>query len=366
MNLNTTKTVSQSSENRSTKRLILTITSVMLCVLLNWARQANAATPPITLCVSTVAKTMHDGQSVVFWGFTRTCGAANGNGVLPGPPVEVGVGETLNLTLSVPMMTTPWETMMGDYRGHTIHMHGADVQTLEDGVPDTGASVTGDTYTWTPTAEMAGTYMYHCHVHTVKHLEMGMYGPLLVVPKDASGNPLRQLTPDIPGKPTLTAYDFIQTYLFSAVDPAYHAADAVGDAPVFADYNPKYFLLNGKESINSSGAAVAAETLTAARNSKVALRLIGLHSVKGTFKILDSNGNAQPFTVYVQDGRQWPAPETVTSLDIGPAQRFDIIFSTPSTSGTWHPQLEYQKLRDSSPGVRAPYVNGTVFGNVTF
>ena len=100
--------------------------------------------------------------------------------------------------------------------------------------------------------------------------------------------------------------------------------------------------------------------------SKVALRLIGLHSVKGTFRILDNLGNEQQFTVHVQDGRQYPTPELATRLDIGPAQRFDIIFTTPATvSGTWYPQFEYQKLRDASPGgARVPYA--TVFGSVTF
>ena len=369
MKRNASKSISHTNVNHTIQYHVLTITAAVMCTLLIPVYSAHAATAPITLCVSTVPMTMHDGKSVTFWGYTPTCGATNGNGHLPGPPIEVGVGETLNLTLSVPMMTTPME-MMG-YAGHTIHMHGADVQTQEDGVPETGASVSGDTYTWTPTAEMAGSYMYHCHVHTVKHLEMGMYGPLIVVPKDSSGNSLNQLTPDLPGKPALTKYDSIQTYLFSTVDPAYHTVN--GDSPVFADYNPTYFLLNGKESIakDSTGALipVAADTLTTTQNSKVALRLIGLHSVKGTFSIRDtrdSTGTAKPFTVYVEDGRQYPTPETVTSLDIGPGQRFDIIFTTPATgSGTWYPQFEYQKLRDASPGgARVPYA--TVFGQVTF
>ncbi len=362
MNLKSTKAISRVGMTRSVPFRSLTITGVVMGALVISLQHANAATPPKTLCISTMAKTMHDGQPVTFWGFTPTCGVA-GNAQLPGPPVEVGVGETLNLTLSIPMGMPMPPMEPAPYMGHTIHMHGADLPSAVDGVPDTSTAIGGMgnpssfIYSWTPTAEMAGTYMYHCHVHTVKHLEMGMYGPLIVVPKDAAGNFLNQLTPDLPGRPTLTAYDSVQTYLFSAVDPAYHTA--TGDSPVFADYNPAYFLINGKESISNTGAAVAAETMTTAPNSKVALRLIGLHSVKGTFKILDGAGNAKPFTIYLQDGRQWPTPETVTSLDIGPAQRFDIIFNTPSTSGTWYPQFEYKKLRDSSK-------YATVFGQVIF
>ncbi|MGR8941187.1 MAG: hypothetical protein ACU83V_06575 [Gammaproteobacteria bacterium] len=32
-----------------------------------------------------------------------------------------------------------------------------------------------------------GSYPYPCHLHAVKHLEMGMYGAIIVRPRDASG-----------------------------------------------------------------------------------------------------------------------------------------------------------------------------------
>jgi FtsP/CotA-like multicopper oxidase with cupredoxin domain len=361
MKPNATKTIARANVNRAVPYRVLTTTSVVMCALLVSANSANAATLNQTLCVRAMNKTMSDGATVTFWGYTPSCGMG-GVGQVPAMPIEVGIGDTLNLTLNM-MMAIQEAT---PYNGHTIHLHGADVSYLEDGVPETnGGVVTGDTYTWIPGAEMAGTYMYHCHVHTVKHLEMGMYGPLIVRPINPNSTGpadryLNQLTPDV-----ATAYAYIQTYLLSTVDPAYHDVVApanlpvVGDSKVFADYNPKYFLLNGKESINSTGAAIAAETLTVGQNKKVALRLIGLHSVNGTFSIRDGAGVAKPFTVYVEDGRQYPTAETVTSLDVGPGQRFDIIFTTPSTSGTWSPQFEYKKLRDGSP-------YATVFGRVDF
>jgi len=45
----------------------------------------------------------------------------------------------------------------------------------EDGVPETGAGVNGDTYNLSVNSRYIDGHMYHCHVHTVKHLEMGMY-----------------------------------------------------------------------------------------------------------------------------------------------------------------------------------------------
>ncbi|MDH4133921.1 MAG: multicopper oxidase domain-containing protein, partial [Gammaproteobacteria bacterium] len=256
-----------------------------------------------------------------------------------------GLSDTLNLTLN--MMMAPQEP--APYNGHTIHLHGADVKTSEDGVPETGAVVTGDTYTFTPSSKFAGSMMYHCHVHTVKHLEMGMYGALIVRPKNTSGVFLNQITHN-----AASAYDYVQNYVFSSVDPAYHTA--TGDSTVFADYNPKYFLISGNEGKATTTPAVS---LTTAVNKKVALRLIGIHSVNGTFSVKDSGGNAKTFTVYARDGVPLATPVTMSSLDLSPGQRADIVFTTPSTTGTWYPQMAYKNLRNGG-------VLSTTYGRVTF
>lgn len=303
--------------------------------------EAQAATINKTLCVRAVDLNL-SGTMVPFWGFTD-CGGSPGQ--VPGPLLEVGVGDTLNLTFN--LAGAPQEP--APYNGHTIHLHGADVPQSEDGVPETGSAVDGDTYTWTPTAEMAGSYPYHCHVHTVKHLEMGMYGTIVIRPKDAAGNFLNQITTN-----SATAYDYRQYYLLSTVDPNYHTA--VGDSTVFADYVPTNFLIDGKEGKSTSAPAIS---LTAAPSKKVALGLIGMHSVNSTFQIKDSAGKAQSFTVYVQDGRAWPTPTSVTSIDLSPGQRFDILFTLPSSSGTWYPQVTYKKVRDN-----AAYA--TVYGKISF
>lgn len=303
----------------------------------------EAATINKTLCVRAVNLTL-SGTSVPFWGFTDSCGGM-GSGRVPGPIIEVGVGDTLNLTLD--MMMAPQEP--APYNGHTIHLHGADVPTSEDGVPETGSSVSGDTYTWSPSTEMPGSYPYHCHVHTVKHLEMGMYGAIVIRPKDAAGNFLNQITSS-----SATAYNYRQYYVLSTVDPAYHTA--IGDSTVFGDYNPQYFLIDGKEGKTTSAPAIS---LAAAPGAKVALGLIGMHSTNSTFQLKDAAGAAQSFTIYVQDGRAWPTPQSVTSVDLSPGQRFDILFTLPTTTGTWYPQVTYKNLRNNG-------AYSTVYGKITF
>lgn len=338
----------------------------LICALLTLGN-ANAADVLADRCVGEFTKTMSDGASVTFWGY----GAGTGMGgcssaTVPAEPVSVGVGDTLKMTLQATGMM-PHEA--APYAGHTIHLHGADVDTVNDGVPDTSQAITMGPYTYnfTPSNIMYGSYPYHCHVHTVKHLEMGMYGAMIVRPKAPAGY-ANSIVPGYMNQindSSTTAYDFEQIYLFSTVDPAYHIA--IQDDPVFADYNPSYFLINGNESA-ALKPAQPASTLTAARGKKVALRLIGMHSVNGTFEIRDTpdtTGTAQAFTVYAEDGRSYTTPETVKSLDIAPGQRFDIIFTTPTSPGALYPQITYKKLR-VDPKTSSSAIYATAYGKVTF
>ena len=299
----------------------------------------------VTLVVRRISRTMSDGNNVNFWVF---CEGGMGGGsmdggaggcTLPSPVLELGVGQQANITLN--MMMAPQEA--APYNGHTIHPHGVDVPTSEDGVPETGASVNGDTYSFSVDSRYVGSHAYHCHVHTVKHLEMGMYGALIV----KSGNQISSGGP---------SYDFEWNMVMSTVDPAYHTA--VQDSPVFADYNPRYFLVNGQEGL-SQGAP--AEVLTAASGAKVAIRLMGLHSVNATFEIRDSSGNRRSFTLHNMDGFALPSPRSVTSIEVTPGQTKDVMVTLPGGSGSWYPEISYRDLRKN--GV---YNNGRVYTRIDF
>ena len=304
----------------------------------------------VTLEVRAVDKTMSDGEKVRFWLFCPKNGDSMGDCTLPGPVLQLGVGQKASITLNINDMT-PQEAV--PYDGHTIHPHGLDVPQLEDGVPETGAPVDGDNYAFTVDSRYVGGHMYHCHQHTVKHLEMGMYGAFVVKAVDANGNLLNVINQGGP------AYDYEWNWVLSAVDPAYHADTAVGDSTVFADYNPKYFLVNGKEGLSKSAPA---ETLTAALGKKVAIRLTGLHSVNSVFKILDADGKAKSFTVHNLDGFKLPTPKTVTSLEVAPGQTKDVLVSLPTSgAGPWYPQVSYTDLRKSQT-----YRNGTVYARIDF
>ncbi len=303
----------------------------------------------VTLQVRSVNKTMSDGNNVTFWVFCNAGGGGGGMGgcAIGGPVLELGVGQTANVTLN--MMMAPQENP--PYHGHTIHWHGMDVYQSEDGVPETGAAVLGDNYRFSVDSRYVGSHMYHCHVHTVKHLEMGMYAPIIVKAVDGSGNFLNVINS---GGPT---YDYEWNMMFSSVDPAYHTA--VGDSTTFADYNPRYFLVNGNEGRSRTAPA---ETYTAAPGAKVAMRLMGIQSVNTTFEIKDAGG-VQKVVHGAQQGwgRSYRAPRTVTSIDLSPGQTADIMVTLPTSTGSWYPQFTFKNLRNGGT-----YSNGVTYTRINF
>ncbi|WP_455209736.1 multicopper oxidase domain-containing protein [Kaarinaea lacus] len=290
----------------------------------------------VTLSVTQISKTL-GGSAIDFWVYCIMGGTGPGsctNPVLPGPLLELGVGAQANVTLMVPMMMV---NEPPPYDGHTIHFHGLDVPQGEDGVPETGAATNGDTYTFSVDQRYVGAHMYHCHVHTVKHLEMGMYGPFVVRAVDGNGAFLPTINNGGP------SYDFEWNMVLSTVDPRYHTA--TGDDTVFASYIPQYYLINGNEGTSRTAPA---DTLTATAGATVAIRLMGLHSVNATFRILNGAGTSQQFTLHNLDGYALNTPSNTTEIEISPGQTKDIMITLPTTPGVLYPEVTYRRLRDDS------------------
>jgi FtsP/CotA-like multicopper oxidase with cupredoxin domain len=318
---------------------VTTLRNIMLAFTLLFSTQISAidVSGGVTLSVTQISKTL-GGTSVNFWVYCIMGGTGPGScadPMLPGPLLELGVGAQANVTLVVPMMMV---NEPAPYDGHTIHFHGLDVPQGEDGVPETGAATNGDTYTFSVDQNYVGGHMYHCHVHTVKHLEMGMYGPFVVRAVDINGNFQSLINSGGPG------YDFEWNMVLSTVDPRYHTA--TGDDPVFGSYIPQHYLINGNE---GAAPTTPADTLTATAGSTVAIRLMGLHSVNATFQILNDAGTAQSFTLHNLDGYALNTPVNITEIEISPGQTKDILLTLPATPGVLYPEVTYRKLRDDAP-----------------
>jgi FtsP/CotA-like multicopper oxidase with cupredoxin domain len=72
--------------------------------------------------------------------------------------------------------------------GVTIHWHGLDVPNAEYGVAGAtqNAVMPGETYTYRFVAEQVGTFWYHSHQHSKEAVEKGLFGSLIIEPKETS------------------------------------------------------------------------------------------------------------------------------------------------------------------------------------
>ena len=116
--------------------------------------------------------------------------ALRGTGTVPAPMIWGEVGDRIYITLiNLGMKERP--DLMDP---HTVHIHGGHVATQLDGFPESSFGVPMwmnqnmeppmATYFFQP--ENPGTLMYHCHVEASEHVQMGMYGALIIYPTKKS------------------------------------------------------------------------------------------------------------------------------------------------------------------------------------
>jgi FtsP/CotA-like multicopper oxidase with cupredoxin domain len=130
-----------------------------------------------------------DGGRYYTFGFSDMTNVSNDDVVLKGlfnakwsaPTLAFREGQQVYLALSnVGLLLRP-----DLFDPHSIHFHGfPQAAPIYDGVPDSSAVVnTGSTFTYYYKVNDPGTYIYHCHVESSEHMQMGMLGTLYVTPK---------------------------------------------------------------------------------------------------------------------------------------------------------------------------------------
>jgi hypothetical protein len=190
-----------------------------------------------------------------------------GKASLPAPPIWGVEGDILEITLfnlGFKYFDAP--------DPHTIHLHGAHAPTYYDGIPELSFGVpmwmgaplnTLDdvkmfSFTYKMKCERPGTYMYHCHVEASEHVQMGMYGPLWIYPKERGFTWISSVARGgwTYGN-TLTRFSQEAILLFSEIDTRWHdgiflpPGAPTPDPDVIAnfnpiDYTPNYWLVNGR------------------------------------------------------------------------------------------------------------------------
>ncbi|HET6227151.1 MAG TPA: multicopper oxidase domain-containing protein [Bacteroidia bacterium] len=204
---------------------------------------------------------------------------------------------------------------------HTVHLHGLDVDTRNDGDPMTSHPIGHlQTRTYKFYAAHAGTYTYHCHVDDVVHVQMGMYGLLIIKAKGG----LKTAWTNGPD------YDKEFSWLSSEIDRSWHDTipKMIGDTLRVPKYKPGYFLINGKseQQIESDDST----KIDGVPNDKLYIRLanIGYYYHRFIFPpelhavLIDSDGRPLPTfiktdTVIVMPGERYGVMLNPTALFSG-------------------------------------------------
>lgn len=184
-----------------------------------------------------------------------------GHAQLPGPVIYARTGDIIEVRLK--NLGTIMGTPSTPNDPHTIHWHGVDNDAAMDGVPETSVAAlpanvpgnpgAGNIVVYEFTVPTAGTYMYHCHQEASIHVEMGMYGALIIYnPRDAAaatGPGMGQ-----GGQLFGHKYDSDYVMLLTEIDPNQHIAEYNPAAPPLVMgagiwnvvwHFPSYWLING-------------------------------------------------------------------------------------------------------------------------
>jgi FtsP/CotA-like multicopper oxidase with cupredoxin domain len=258
------------------------------------------------------------GQTLGVWYFAPQDGSNIGRGFMadrqfPSVHLEVIEGQDVSI-----------DFFNQSFAPHTIHLHGLDVDQQNDGVPQTSAAVAPQTsFTYQFVAPHAGTYHYHCHVDTVLHYARGMFGAIVVRPPDGA------LDRAWDGGPT---FDEEALWHLHSVDPTWFNHFVSG--PALARYRPTGFLINGKETADASTDPFT--RIVVGRGQRTYLRLLN-----ADYNWTRVSLGGMRFEVVASDGRPMQKAPTVTQWELGPGERYDLLFSAPPVAGTHVATVEF-------------------------
>ncbi len=280
----------------------------------SWAQ--NTITYQCILRSNAQKDTMCDGRVLPVFGITNSLGAT---AKIPAKILYCNEGDSMVLNTK----------SISQNEHHTIHLHGLDVNTRNDGDPATSFWLTHqqDT-TYSFRAKYAGTYIYHCHAADVVHVQMGMYGLIVV---RAAGGVKTAWT----GGPS---FDKDYKWLMSEVDSVWHyhvpVHDTIADTVRIAKYIPNYFLINGKcgNEINNDDSI----KISGAQGEKILMRLANIGFLTNRV-VFPSWLNAQ---IIDSDGRPIPNIIINDTCYIMPGERYSVMIQ-PNIQTTGFVTLQY-------------------------
>jgi FtsP/CotA-like multicopper oxidase with cupredoxin domain len=220
------------------------------------------------------------------------------NRQVPGPRLQITEGDRvrINFRNALPESTT-------------VHWHGLIVPNEMDGPAEITQHPVkpGESFTYEFTVGQAGTYFYHSHDHPDRQQSVGLYGALIIAPRDSTTEP--RADHDV----TIQLQEWLKREWLT-----YPAMLMEGGLP-------NYFTINGK-------AYPSTDVIRMKVGESVKLRFIG--SSNNFVHPMHVHGG--PFEVVALDGEVLPeqARYRADTINVGPGQRYDVVW-TARRPGKW-------------------------------
>ncbi|MDR6417222.1 multicopper oxidase domain-containing protein [Pseudarthrobacter sulfonivorans] len=295
-----------------------------------------------------------DGGEFEMWTFeTERSGR-----IFPAPLIRITEGQVFH------------GTVRPSKKVHTIHWHGIEPDPRNDGVGHTSFEVSGSyTYQWRPergepgdpNRGASGTYFYHCHVNTPLHVQMGMFGPLIIDPASDPRYPVakgaRRAFVDGP-EYDIDTESILVPY---SVDPRWHelnhAAGLSGEDAGLDKFKPRHFYLLGGELARvpkREGPIFLTRLRARMAGGEVKptlLRLLNANYFPVNARFTDSKGMPVAMAELIShDGRPFRDTSSPTGparpishtgplksdlINFGAAERYDMLLRPPAAGTYW-------------------------------
>jgi manganese oxidase len=315
--------------------------------------------------------------------------------VVPQTDPPTRYGPDLGITQTLPGSTTP--ELIGAINApndpHSIHLHALDVNVANDGVPETSVAAipangtdpgAGNVVVYMFSAKQEGTFFYHCHQEADIHVDMGMWGMLVIYGKTDAGAASVNGGPNHKGNIDGFVYDKDYLMFLTDTDVRQHLSEAVGNIPLDdgtvislvtpggtistalpynpVDYKPQYWFVNGlsfPETIHASGVNFPSFQTWLGAHPGYDPFIIGsarARSASGKFgekilvRVVNMGFETQPMHVHGfhakvldKDQRAWSFannPNTPTgqgmeinTLTIGSGEQYNLLFDMSTQTG---------------------------------
>ena len=236
------------------------------------------------------------------------------NQQVPGPRLRVTEGDRvrINVTNRLPESTT-------------VHWHGLILPNAMDGPAEITQEpiAPGETFTYEFTTEQRGTFFYHSHDHVDRQQALGLYGALIIDPRDPAVD---------------AAYDYDHDLVIQLQEWLEREGYTYPAMPMEGGL-PNFFTINGK-------AYPETETVRMRVGEKLRVRFIGsssgfihpMHIHGGPFQIVETDGYPVP------DAAQW----TKDTVNVAPGERYDVIWEAREP-GKWliHCHINHHTTNDN-------------------